>query len=1038
MISKSRFSLITATVLMVFAFSAMWTVPALADDSTPPPAEPPAEVTPEAEPETAETPAAETETAPAEPVVVTEEAAPAEGEDVSSEESTELIEVLEQLPEGTSVQVVDEGGETIPLATQEAADAVATSDPIWCPATVATPVNNASGCSPSYTSFSDLLVWLQANNPSKAGIIWIEKSYDSSTAIGTVTDVGVTEFVLDGDTGLLDSMANYALTIRGGWNGIGTKTVDTNDPSVFQGASLSILNWKGIITISDILIDGATSTTSGTGDTYALLVETDKNIQLDRVTVKNSLNTGGDSMTGAKLNNNNSIISSTVIVNNGIFQDNEGDGLVVQSAGVVTITSLYADGNDVRGAVIDNTFNPSLTAPDKAVTLKGALEFNNNGDAGLSVYSKGLITISNVNATENGDNGVNLDNRNSLTSQGVTINGTNNFISNAIGLNVLTRGVVTTNNLNASANGGDGVYIDNCDITLPTGYCLGLIAKTVKLNGYNYFNNNGDNGLQIHSFGGITVYNLTASDNTDSGAILDNRKINNALPVQKEGIGTISLLGYGIFNNNGGDGLNALSYDNISLTNLTANQNGSNGVEVYVEKVTPTVKKVGKKNVTYTTANLTVTGVNYFTGNDFDGLNVLADGSISLSSINANFNGEDGAELATFTLGYGVTLTGTNTFMQNGVTGLDVDSAGVITLSNVTSLYNQVGASLKNIAHAGTVTPYVPANPSTPSKPYSVTLTGTNAFNFNNEDGLIVNSYGSITINNLNANGNGQIASAGSGATLDNCIESGGLCTTITAAAVNLTGYVIANDNDEKGVEIDSLGAVTVNNATASGNENVGLHIENKYKPSLSAAARGVTLKGTNTFNGNLSSGLFIRSYGAISLNNINANYNGDTTSASASGAYLDNSFDRTPGNPAGEASVVARNITITGVNSFIGNYRYGLTFFSNGLVSLTRINANGNDWDASDGLVGAGVNGVAKSITISCVHMFGNGAGPGVHDAAVGYNLQVGLPVAGAAPAVNGVLTIKGLYSAGNNGTDVATVPAGSTVVTTQSCALP
>ena len=35
--SKTRFTLTKIAVLMVFAFSALWTVPALADESTPPP-----------------------------------------------------------------------------------------------------------------------------------------------------------------------------------------------------------------------------------------------------------------------------------------------------------------------------------------------------------------------------------------------------------------------------------------------------------------------------------------------------------------------------------------------------------------------------------------------------------------------------------------------------------------------------------------------------------------------------------------------------------------------------------------------------------------------------------------------------------------------------------------------------------------------------------------------------------------------------------------------------------------------------------------
>ena len=157
------------------------------------------------------------------PSAIVDEFAPAE--------PVALTELLDQLPEGTEVQVVGENGEALPLVTQEAADAITSSDPIWCPSTVLTPLNGTGGCSPSYTSFNDLLNWLTLNNPAKAGTIWIEKTYDSSTATGVVTDVGDTSFTLDGLT--LTNMANFALTIKGGWNGIGTKTIDVNDPSVF-------------------------------------------------------------------------------------------------------------------------------------------------------------------------------------------------------------------------------------------------------------------------------------------------------------------------------------------------------------------------------------------------------------------------------------------------------------------------------------------------------------------------------------------------------------------------------------------------------------------------------------------------------------------------------------------------------------------------------------------------------------------------------------------------------------------------------------
>jgi hypothetical protein len=69
------------------------------------------------------------EAPPAEGEVSTEEAAPAEEETPDPEAS-----ILSQVPENTAVTVLDENGEAQPLATQAAAEAISTSDPIWCPA----------------------------------------------------------------------------------------------------------------------------------------------------------------------------------------------------------------------------------------------------------------------------------------------------------------------------------------------------------------------------------------------------------------------------------------------------------------------------------------------------------------------------------------------------------------------------------------------------------------------------------------------------------------------------------------------------------------------------------------------------------------------------------------------------------------------------------------------------------------------------------------------------------------------------------------
>jgi len=75
-------------------------------------------------------------------------------------------DLLSQVPENTSVTVLNADGQAEPLATQEAANAIAsTTDPIWCPEAPAgqpptPPIPGANNCTPSFTSFTLLLTFL--------------------------------------------------------------------------------------------------------------------------------------------------------------------------------------------------------------------------------------------------------------------------------------------------------------------------------------------------------------------------------------------------------------------------------------------------------------------------------------------------------------------------------------------------------------------------------------------------------------------------------------------------------------------------------------------------------------------------------------------------------------------------------------------------------------------------------------------------------------------------------------------------------------
>ena len=99
-----------------------------------------------------------------------------------------------------------------------------------------------------------------------------------------------------------------------------------------------------------------------------------------------------------------------------------------------------------------------------AVTLTGSNQFKFNGQAGLMVRTNGAITLSNITANNNsGGSGVFLDNcgfndgTSACTSSivsAVTLNGINTFNkNNSAGLSIFTNGPVTASNLFSTNNG---------------------------------------------------------------------------------------------------------------------------------------------------------------------------------------------------------------------------------------------------------------------------------------------------------------------------------------------------------------------------------------------------------------------------------------------------------------------------------------------------------------------------------------------------------------------------------------------------------
>ena len=184
-------------------------------------------------------------------------AAPPATEEAAPEEAapTPDASVLNQIPDNTTVTVLDAQGQAQPLATQDTASAIATtSDPVWCPGGQA-PTPGANGCTPSFPSFTALLTFLSGNATYQgAGTIYVQQGAYNG---------GETSIDFNSPTYDLSNIRNSDLTVTGGWN----TTTNTVDPAGTSSFTIPILigtstnPWGGSLQINNITINK----TDGTG-----------------------------------------------------------------------------------------------------------------------------------------------------------------------------------------------------------------------------------------------------------------------------------------------------------------------------------------------------------------------------------------------------------------------------------------------------------------------------------------------------------------------------------------------------------------------------------------------------------------------------------------------------------------------------------------------------------------------------------------------------------------------------------------------------
>jgi hypothetical protein len=541
-------------LLLALTFSAIGVTPALADDGVTPPADAPVVEQPVADTPVVDAPVATVQEPAVEEAAAstTEEPAAVEGsvadaptveESVAApeHETVTVAEVLDQLPAETEVVVLDASGEPLSLASQDAATAIVSGDPMWCPRDSKP---GSQGCTPGQSSLNDLINLFSTDagaTYSGAGTIYISWDYASDNPNATATDYGQNIVFSFGSLALTD------LVVQGGWDFMNNWV--TTSPSNLSGInSLNFLK-KGdttSLTINDIIIDGAGWNGYTLDGSAGLLVNGSYgSVALNNVSVTNSDQDGAQIYTNGDVTINDSDFSS-----NGHFQTysypddygyyGTGRGLDVDTNGNVTLDNVNASGNYSDGAGIYTNGSAVIT--------------NSQFDANGSTYSdsssgRNSYMGSYFSHSEGGQgNGLDM-----WAEDGATLNNVSASENYGDGADIYTNGTVDITDSQFNSNGTTGFYEYS----------------------YEYYDSGSgstDTGFGAYLSGNAyTLSNVTASNNVLDGVALSGRKsfsiINGGT---SEATATFECSS---FEDNGGYGVNSGFSGTLNLNNVTFNGN---------------------------------------------------------------------------------------------------------------------------------------------------------------------------------------------------------------------------------------------------------------------------------------------------------------------------------------------------------------------------------------------------------------------------------------------------------------------------------
>lgn len=449
------------------------------------------------------------------------------------------------------------------------------------------------------------------------------------------------------------------------------------------------------------------------------------------ITVKN-VKANDNFGSGAIFRNADALTPKSITLTNVEFNRNitdwGGSGVDIHSRGAITITNLAANGNGSSGASMQN----ELSGLGRGnITLTNAT-LNGNGYLGLEAYSNGTITLKFVESSYNGDFGLLLNNNFPGFTPGITLNTVNTNENQNSGISVGTYGNLTVVNATATKNARtsgeawvDGTIQDYYNGNLGPDrwyfeavegqpYTIFLEANgwgaSDLLNEWNMdpimtlfdqygnpitsgvvFNHLEDDYYQIDwtpgsGEGGVYYVDVSASDDgfyRFSINDLDPTYADYSYWVNGLGYtvgGNVSVTGSNTFNENSLAGLIGWSNKVVTVSNVEASRNGTEGI--YIDN---------QNGI----ANVTLSGENAVLNNGWQGLRIDTNGAVSVTKLDAFENRLDGVRILANTAGKTVLLKNVYLFF-NGQNGLTLESNGVTTLNNVVAFLNQSSGAYVN------------------------------------------------------------------------------------------------------------------------------------------------------------------------------------------------------------------------------------------------------------------------------------------------------------------------------------------------------